>query len=103
MSMKKRYYSRETKISALNDLKAGKSVAEICREYQVKLGVLYRWKREHEKDPENAFSGKGNIYTSEAKIAQYERLVGQLYAENRLLKKALEKLETLMAERRLQE
>jgi len=100
--MKKRMYSREIKISALNDLRSGKSVAEVCREYQVKMGVLYRWKREYEKDPEHAFSGKGNIATSEAKIAQYERLVGQLYAENRLLKKALERLESLQAERRLQ-
>ncbi len=100
--MKKMLYSRETKISALNDLNAGKLVAEVCREYQVRQGVLYRWKREYEKDPTNAFSGKGNLASSEARIAQYERLVGRLYAENLLLKKALEKLGSLRAERRLQ-
>lgn len=100
--MRKRAYSRETKISALNDLNAGKSAAEVCREYQVKLGVLYRWKREYEKDPAAAFSGKGTPASSDAKIAQYERLVGRLYAENLLLKKALEKLGSLRAERRLQ-
>lgn len=100
--MKKMSYSRENKVSALNDLSAGKSVAEICREYQVRQGVLYRWKREYEKDPATAFSGKGNTASAEAKIAQYERLVGRLYAENLLLKKALEKLGSLKAERRLQ-
>ncbi len=100
--MKKMLYSRETKISALNDLNAGKSAAEVCREYQVKLGVLYRWKREYGKDPANAFSGKGNPASAEAKIAQYERLVGRLYAENLLLKKALERLGQLKAEKRLQ-
>ena len=100
--MKKRQYSKETKIAALNDLNAGKSVAEICREYEVNANVLYRWKHEYKKDPERAFSGKGNISTAEAKIAQYERLVGQLYAENRLLKKALERLEQFRAEQRLQ-
>lgn len=100
--MKKMSYSRENKVSALNDLSAGKSVAEICREYQVRQGVLYRWKREYEKDPAAAFSGKGNTAGAEAKIAQYERLVGRLYAENLLLKKALEKLGSLKAERRLQ-
>lgn len=99
--MKKKYYSREIKISALNGLKSGKSTAEVCREYQVNLNVLYRWKREYEKNPEQAFSGKGNLITDEAKIAQYERLVGQLYAENRLLKKALEKSERFLAEQKL--
>lgn len=100
--MKKMTYSRETKISALNDLNAGTPVAGVCREYQVKLGVLYRWKREYEKDPANAFSGKGNPASAEARIAQYERLVGRLYAENLLLKKALERLGQLKAEKRLQ-
>ena len=99
--MKKRMYSKETKVAALNDLNAGKPVAEICREYEVNANVLYRWKYEYKKDPEHAFSGKGNISTAEAKLAQYERLVGQLYAENRLLKKALEKLGQLKAEQRL--
>jgi len=100
--MKKMTYSRETKISALNDLNAGTPVAGVCREYQVKLGVLYRWKREYEKDPANAFSGKGTPASAEARIAQYERLVGRLYAENLLLKKALERLGQLKAEKRLQ-
>ena len=99
--MKKRMYSRETKIAALNELQAGKSVAEVCREYEINANVLYRWKCEYKKDPERAFSGKGNISTAEARIARYERLVGELYAENRLLKKALEKLGQLKAERRL--
>ena len=85
----------------MNDLKSGKSTAEVCRGYQVNLNVLYRWKREYESNPERAFSGKGNISTAEAKLAQYERLVGQLYAENRLLKKALEKLERFQAEQKI--
>jgi len=100
--MKKRIISREVKIAALNDLNAGKTKAEVCREYQVNLNVLYRWKHEYELNPERAFSGKGNISTSEGELARYERLVGQLYAENRLLKKALERLERLQAEQRLQ-
>lgn len=99
--MKKKAYSRETKISALNDLMAGQSVAEVCREYLVNANVLYRWKSEYKKDPERAFSGKGNISTAEARLAQSERLVGRLYAENLLLKKALERLEQLRAEQRL--
>jgi hypothetical protein len=46
----------------------------------------------------NAFSGCGNTYKAEAKVAEYERLVGQLYAENAFFKKALTMLETRFAE-----
>ncbi|MEW5997041.1 MAG: transposase [Candidatus Micrarchaeota archaeon] len=99
--MKKRVYPRETKIAVLNELQAGRSVAELCRKYEINANLIYRWKCDYKKDPERAFSGKGNISTAEARIAQYERLVGQLYAENRLLKKALERLERLKAEQKL--
>ena len=49
-----------------------KSYAQICRDY--------------EKNPDGAFSGYGNLWKESAKIAQYERLIGQLYAESWLTK-----------------
>jgi len=51
-----------------------------------------------EKDPHGAFSGRGNLWKEEAKIAQYERLIGQLYAENAFLKKTSEILQERNAE-----
>ena len=41
----------------------------------------------------HAFAGNGNTYTSEAKIAELERRLGQLTVENAVLKKALVRLE----------
>jgi transposase-like protein len=67
--MRKRVHSRETKLAALNELQAGKSVVEICREYEINANLLYRWKSDYKKDPERAFSGKGNVWTAEARIA----------------------------------
>jgi transposase len=39
-------------------------------------------------NPEKAFSGNGNKYKDQARIAELERLLGQLHAENELLRKA---------------
>lgn len=54
----------------------------------------------YEKYPDTAFSGKGNLYKEDAKIAELERLVGKLYAENDFLKKVLGTLEKRAKEAR---
>ena len=41
------------------------------------------------ENPEKAFSGNGKRYKYEARIAELERMLGQLHAENELLKKSL--------------
>lgn len=99
--MKNRRYSKEVKLTALRELQSGKPMAEICREHVTDATTVRRWKREYDKNPENAFSGKGIASTAEARLSHFERLVGQLYAENYVLKKALEKLEKLRAEQQL--
>jgi transposase len=40
------------------------------------------------ENPEKAFSGNGNQYKDQARIAELERLLGQAHAEIKLLKKA---------------
>jgi len=39
------------------------------------------------ENPEKAFSGNGNQYKDQARIAELERLLGQAHAEIELLKK----------------
>jgi len=52
--------------------------------------MLIRWKKEYEQNPEEAFKGHGKLCHESSKIARYERLIGQLYAEIDLLKKNIE-------------
>jgi transposase len=78
---------RDFKISILRELEAGKNIAQLSRENNLHPTLISRWRREYEKNPDDAFSGNGNTYKEEARIAQLERLVGQLYAENNFLKK----------------
>jgi transposase len=60
--------------------------------------MLSKWKREYKENPGTAFSGNGNVSKPEAKLAESERLIGQLYAENAFLKKVLSSLETKLRE-----
>lgn len=92
MSRTRRLFTREFKISIIRDLDAGKSLAQVARENAIDPSMISRWSREYYADPENAFQGNGRVYKEEARIAKLERLVGQLYAENELLKKALDAL-----------
>ena len=87
MGKTRRKYTREFKLSIIRELESGVSVSEISREYNVHPALPGRWKNEYYKDPDNSFSGNGNTYKLEAKNAELERLIGQLYAENEFLKR----------------
>lgn len=94
----RRRFTREFKVSVVRGLEEGKTAAEICREHCVSPSMLYKWGREYRDNPQTAFSGNGNACGAEAKVAERERLMGQLYTENAFLKKVLLALETRLAE-----
>lgn len=94
----RRTFTRDFKVSVIREIENGKTPAEVCRQHMIDQSVLSNWRKEYEADPVNAFGGRGNTYKAEAKVAECERLIGQLYAENAFLKKALSMLETRFAE-----
>jgi transposase len=93
LALKRRQFTREFKLQVVREVEAGKPPAQVAREYQVHPTVLRRWQQEHQHYAERAFAGQGHSYKEEARIAELERLVGQLTLENALLKKALLRLE----------
>ncbi len=95
-------FTREFKISILRELENGKSAAQVSRENGIHPSMLSKWKREYKENPGTAFSGNGNISKPEAKLAESERLIGQLYAENAFLKKVLSSLEAKLQEHQKQ-
>ena len=101
MKKTRRRYDREFKISVVAELEGGKPLAQIAREYGIHPGLPCRWRVELADNPEKAFSGNGNKYKDKARIAELERMVGQLYAENELLKKALAMTEQKVREERI--
>jgi len=64
--------------------------------------MLSKWKLEYKEKSQTAFSGNGNINKPEAKLAESERLIGQLYAENAFLKKVFSSLENKLQEHQKQ-
>jgi transposase len=93
LALNRRRFTREFKLQVICAVEAGKPVAQVAREHQLHPTLIRRWQHEHQHYAERAFLGNGNIYKYEARIAELERLIGQLTMENALLKKALLRLE----------
>jgi transposase len=100
MSKTRRLYSREFKLKVLREHESGKGAAQVCREHEIAPSNLHRWKKEFGENPNQAFSGSGNLYKENAKIAELERLLGQSHAEIAFLKKTLDVLEKKLQEER---
>ena len=99
---KRRYFKREFKLKLLEQLKS-RSVAELAKENNVHPIMIYKWKKEFEANPKKSFAGQGKICKMEIELANYQRLVGKLYAEIDFLKKTSESLKTRLAEERIKE
>ena len=100
MAKTRKTYTKEFKLSVIRELENGSSPEELSRKYEIHPCLPSRWKKEHYEDPDRSFSGRGNTYKLEARNAELERLVGQLYAEKEFLKKAIANLEKLKEEER---
>jgi transposase len=88
MKKSRRRFDREFKIAIVAELESGKPLAQISREHDIHPNLPTRWRIELAENPEKAFSGNGNKYKDQARIAELERLLGQAHAEIDLLKKA---------------
>jgi transposase len=84
----------------VREIESEKSLAQVSRENGIHPSLVVKWKKEYLANPENGFSGNGWIYKEQARMAELERLVGRLYAENEFLKKALSTLESRIQEER---
>jgi transposase len=91
----RRKFTRDIELQVLAEVAAGKSVAQAAREHQLHPALIGRWQKQHRQYADRAFAGNSRSYTDDACIAELERMVGRLTMENDLLKKALQRLESL--------
>lgn len=103
VKLERRRFSREFKLMVLEELDGGKSMAEVCREHDLTRFLVSRWRREYDDSPADAFAGNGKACKDEARIAELERLVGRLCAENDFLKRALDNMKKRESEERERE
>ena len=93
MSLKRRQFSREFKLEIIAEVESGKSIAQVAREHQIHPITIGNWRKEFSAYGREAFAGNGNTYKLEARIAELERMIGQLTMENAFLRKALRTFE----------
>ncbi len=86
---KRRSFTPEFKAQVVLEVLSGaKSGAQACREHRIKESVLSRWKQEFiERSPQVFARGRAQSQQEE-RIAELERLVGQLTFELEMAKKA---------------
>jgi len=97
-----RTFSREFKLTVVRQIANGeKRPAQVCREHSLTENVLLRWRHEYEARGEAAFTPHGatGAEALERKVAELERLCGQLALENAALKKGLSALPSRSATR----
>ena len=88
MAHQRRRFTRDFKLRILMQLQAGKTVAQLAREYEVSPNQIYQWQKRQAEYGELAFAGNGNVYTMEGKLAEMERKIGQQTMEIDWLRKA---------------
>lgn len=98
--MRGRTFTREFKLDIVRQVVSGaKRPAQACREQQLGESVLARWRREYEERGAAAFTPRAldGQASTEQRMAELERLCGQLALENAALKKGLQQLQTRQA------
>jgi len=103
MSLKRRIFTKDFKLQVIRQVQAGKSIAQAAREHELHPNLIAKWQKLHAQYAQNAFQGNGHTYTEDAKVAELERLIGQLTIENSLLKKVLAFQENLVQEQQRKE
>ncbi|CAA9542934.1 MAG: hypothetical protein AVDCRST_MAG88-167 [uncultured Thermomicrobiales bacterium] len=87
-----RIHSREFKLDVVRQIARGeKRPAQVCREYGLAESLLLRWRKEYDARGEAAFgpAGDSGNRALAQRVAELERLCGQLALENAALKRGL--------------
>ncbi len=71
-----------------------KSVAQVCRDYDLKEQVVTRWKAEFLERAPMLFASNQQREVDQARIADLERLVGRLTMELEIAKKVSQLLDS---------
>lgn len=66
-----------------------RSVLEVARSLDIHQQLLYRWKEEFDRDPANAFPGRGHLKPEDAENRRLRRELHSVKQQRDILKKAL--------------
>lgn len=90
MTSKRRTYTDEFKREALQLWEtSGRSAATVEDELGITTGLLNKWKRQQQRQGEDAFPGRGRLTPEAERIRQLERELATVRQERDILKKAV--------------
>jgi transposase-like protein len=90
MARTRRIFSAEFKAKVvLEIISSNKSMAEACREYNLKADLLSHWKAQFLDNAAKVFEATTEADPQQTRIAELERLAGKQSLEMEILKKAL--------------
>jgi transposase-like protein len=90
MTRKQRKYTPEFKLeTVLEGVRGEKSIAQLCRDRNIKDTLYYKWRQEFLERAPQLFADQrqGVKDGKDEQIAELERMVGRLTMENEILKK----------------
>ena len=89
MAANQRKYTAQFKAKVVLEVLQGeKSPADACRTYKLHNSVLTRWKREFLEHSHQVFEVPQQVAQEAGKVAELERMVGQLTMQLEIAKKA---------------
>ena len=90
MKPKRRTFSKEFKLEAIELARSSdRSDTQVERELGLSRGCLYNWRKELEKEGQEAFPGKGHLKENDEYVRKLKRELAIARQERDILKKAL--------------
>jgi transposase-like protein len=97
MVQKRRQFTAQFKFDTVMEVLRGeKSVVQSCRERDIREALYYKWRGAFFERAPSVFEDqrRGFSEPSSDRVAELERMVGQLAMENAILKKVSSRLDT---------
>ncbi|MEM7372431.1 MAG: transposase [Bacteroidota bacterium] len=91
MKRKRKSYTKDFKVMAVELCLSGKSIREVSTDIGVSRDIVRRWKREYLQDQASSFPGNGKSVLSaeQAEIARLKKELREAQLERDILKKAV--------------
>ena len=90
MTKKQQKHTKEFKLETIELARtSGKNDSQLERELGLSRGCLYNWRKELEREGEQAFPGKGRLKPDDGYVRGLERELALVQQERDILKKAL--------------
>src|SRR6056297_1308877 len=89
--LQRKKYSREFKIKAIELAELKKDVPSVAEDLGVSRSLIYRWKRQMDKEHQTCFPGNGkmNLSEPEQELKRLQHELDEVRMERDILKKAI--------------